>query len=108
MKLVKTLFAAMLISFSFSGVAHAVVTTDQVEVTKLRVMRSGDVYVMVSPDSSGLCDGPFRIKNSDVNKNILVSTALTAFSTGKKLRIELTADGCIGYGTLIGSMFIVP
>jgi len=99
----KCVSTAILLLIGFA--ANAGETGGKVNLVSLRPY-VGKVYVQVSP--AGLCGTEvFTIELANTGGKEMYAAALTAFSAGKLVELEVSnATGCTGWGTTLQSLYI--
>ena len=96
MKLLKRMFAPLLLTFSLPAVA-----ADRVEVTVSEVglsMNTGRVFIVASPAATNTECGSknhYAMKVGSPESYLLYSAALSAMNEGKKLRIQYSDTDCL-------------
>ncbi|WP_043090301.1 MULTISPECIES: hypothetical protein [unclassified Xanthomonas] len=107
MKQTRAPWSVVLLFLGAAALAQAEPTSDLVSVVSLRPY-IGDSMVYIEVDSDALCGTlTFTIDTSQPNGKEVYAAAMTALTTGKKVRLEVpTSIGCKGWGSKLQSIYI--
>ena len=89
-----------------SSAAMAAPTTVDVTITTLRAYTTGNYYVTVNSsamDNFTTCTTVYKVNAAAAGKNAVIATLLTAYASGKTIKIETA--GCTGWGSTITSVY---
>lgn len=105
MKTLSLFMVLVMLVMSFTAMAEPS-STESAGIRSLRPYIDGSVFIEL--DAVILCNTTvFMIDGTQVEKDIMYASVLSAFMGNKQIRVEaLTATGCTGWGTQLQSIYM--